>query len=207
MSIVADVRKVRRIPRLATQHDRVRVFRRCLEVLAEPGEIADLAPVFADRHGEDGCALTAAPLMVLADPMSSVAAMPQDPDAVADIEIVAALTHAPIADHTDARFVLARRMPEPQAISALYRGTREEPHTAALLVLAVERIGEGDQRLRLSGPGVDGRRDLVVEGPTSALWSARAEAIDFPLGIDVLLVDADGRIAGLPRTTRVEVIS
>lgn len=206
----AGAEKMLRVPRLAGAHDRVRVFRRCLEVLAEPGEVRDLAGSFTERDvpGADaGCAVVAAPLLVLADLLTPIGAPPGDDAALADLRLVAEFTHAPVVALERARFVLAERPPSGAEILSMRRGTSAEPHHAALLVLGVGTVGSGSQSLRLSGPGVDGRRELALDGLPVEVCHARAEAIDFPHGIDMLLVDRRGRVAGLPRTTRVEVLT
>lgn len=89
----------------------------------------------------------------------------------------------------------------------LGRGTLEKPELGATAVYAVGSLSEGDLSLRLSGPGVPGKRVLEVGG----LDREEAEAIresrsSYPLGVDVYLVDGAGRVVGLPRSTRVEVV-
>ena len=59
----------------------------------------------------------------------------------------------------------------------------------------------------MRGPGIDGSRDLPVAGLGDEALAARADALAYPLGFDILLIDAAGRVAGLPRTTTIEVLS
>ncbi len=55
------------------------------------------------------------------------------------------------------------------------------------------------------GPGVKGRARLSVDGLDARYIEERANANRFyPMGIDLLLVDAEGRVAGVPRTSAVE---
>lgn len=196
-----------RVPRLLTGNDRARIFRGCLEVLAEPGQIRDIRAIFAGRdRAPAGCSIMAAPLLVLSDLVTPLAAMPGDAAAAAEVMVIAALTHAPIVGYGTARMVLALRPPARDDLLGLHRGTAGEPQTAALLCLAVDSLGTGRGALRLAGPGVRGTRELRLDGLAGDLLAARAEALEFPLGFDVLLVDPEGRVAGLPRTTRVEVV-
>jgi alpha-D-ribose 1-methylphosphonate 5-triphosphate synthase subunit PhnH len=47
---------------------------------------------------------------------------------------------------------------------------------------------------------------LTIVGLDARYIEERSQANKFyPLGIDVFLVDADGRVAGIPRTSAVEV--
>lgn len=200
-----------RVPRLVSGAARALAFRRCLHALAEPGLVGDLAGAFGAAPGtppgDPGLPVAAAPLLVLSDLLCPVAAMPADPEAADEVAAVAALTHAPIVPHRDARLVLALREPARADLMELPRGTAWAPHTAALLCLAVGRLGEGPRLLRLRGPGIDGSRDLPVAGLGDEALAARADALAYPLGFDILLIDAAGRVAGLPRTTTIEVLS
>ena len=82
-------------------------------------------------------------------------------------------------------------------------GTDERPDRSATLVVQVGELRSGAGR-RLSGPGIDGEAWLDVDGLAPGFWDAvRANAAGFPRGVDLLLC-ARGRLAALPRTTRVE---
>lgn len=80
--------------------------------------------------------------------------------------------------------------------SALY------PDDGATLVAAV-RHGTG-QRVRLSGPGVDGAVEVAL-GISPAFWAMRAMLCAYPEGFDMLLVDGRA-VIGIPRSTKVEVL-
>lgn len=108
------------------------------------------------------------------------------------------------ADH--AAFVLARGDKAPDFFPR--RGTLENPQHGTTVVVKVNKLedaqarGKG-QRLRLHGPGIPGQTPLQVEGlhaewlPARVIWNA-----DFPMGLDMLLVDGSSA-AALPRTTRI----
>lgn len=61
-------------------------------------------------------------------------------------------------------------------------------------------------KLRLSGPGVQGSREIVVDGLPLEFWTLRDERVAFPLGWDVFLVSANNQVVGIPRSTKVEVV-
>lgn len=71
---------------------------------------------------------------------------------------------------------------------------------AATLVIACE-FGRGIG-LRLAGPGVTGYAKLSVAGIPADFWQLRAEAVRYPLGWDIFLVDQD-QVVGLPRATKI----
>jgi alpha-D-ribose 1-methylphosphonate 5-triphosphate synthase subunit PhnH len=100
------------------------------------------------------------------------------------------------------QFVLAGSDKVRDALHDASIGTLEEPHRGATLFIEVEALGEGGD-LRIEGPGVKGCVRICVEGLPPDWIEARAERCsEYPLGIDVYLVDGAGRLVGLPRTAR-----
>lgn len=97
-----------------------------------------------------------------------------------------------------ARFVVARGESAPTFEPAL--GSLECPEQGATVIVRVKTLGQG-ATLRLRGPGIDGTTTLAVTGLDPdwiirrTVWNA-----SFPLGVDLILVDAD-QVAALPRTT------
>ncbi|WP_456774941.1 phosphonate C-P lyase system protein PhnH [Bradyrhizobium sp. USDA 4369] len=89
-------------------------------------------------------------------------------------------------------------------IARISIGDLAYPDTGATL-FAPARIGKQGARLRLTGPGIDGMREVTFGGVNPAVWAARRERIAYPLGFDIVLVDDDVVLA-LPRSTKVNVI-
>jgi alpha-D-ribose 1-methylphosphonate 5-triphosphate synthase subunit PhnH len=88
------------------------------------------------------------------------------------------------------------------ALSEASTGTYSYPDESATLIVGCT-LGAG-RPLRLSGPGIATVTDLWVDRIPENFWSLRERICRYPLGWDVQLV-SDDRVAGLPRTTRVEV--
>lgn len=87
-------------------------------------------------------------------------------------------------------------------------GTLSSPDFATTIILKVSKLDthNGDIRLKLTGPGVNGETQVSISGIDQAWLEQRNEWCSaFPLGIDCILVD-DTQIMGLPRTTKVELI-
>ncbi len=94
------------------------------------------------------------------------------------------------------------------AADLLYRlktGTLPYPENSATIIVAVQELGgETGLVLTLSGPGVDGECRLSVAGLDVALLEALVTInAEFPLGLDLVLTDPMGRIACIPRSSRV----
>lgn len=87
------------------------------------------------------------------------------------------------------------------------KGTLEDPHESATLILHVEDIKKS-KGLVLSGPGIKEKSDVFVVGLDEKILKNRAEInSEFPLGIDFILIDNSGKILCLPRTTKIEVMN
>lgn len=70
--------------------------------------------------------------------------------------------------------------------------------------LAANAVHGHGHRLRLTGPGIEGARDVVL-GVSPAFWDLRARLCAYPEGFDLLLVDGQA-VIGIPRSTKVEVL-
>jgi len=88
------------------------------------------------------------------------------------------------------------------ALATIRCGSALYPDDGATLVAQVAH-GTG-QRLRLTGPGIDGARDMMLALP-AAFWALRQELCTYPEGFDLLLVDGRS-VVGIPRSTRIEVL-
>lgn len=82
-------------------------------------------------------------------------------------------------------------------------GTLLYPDHAATIVVVGE-LGKGP-KLHLRGPGIKDVNEIRVDLPQS-FWSLRDQKISFPLGWDVLLISGQGKLIGVPRSSKVEVI-
>jgi alpha-D-ribose 1-methylphosphonate 5-triphosphate synthase subunit PhnH len=163
------------------------VFRRLLDCFAYPGRIAS--------SGDNDHEALITVLATLLDGETSLAD-PHNLIAAADWPKLQARPDA--AD--SAAFVVADGTRAPDFTPQL--GTLESPERGATVVLAVTALGTG-QRLRLSGPGIDGDNALAVSGLHPGWIDARADWVTaFPLGVDLILCDG-ARFAALPRTTHI----
>jgi alpha-D-ribose 1-methylphosphonate 5-triphosphate synthase subunit PhnH len=114
-------------------------------------------------------------------------------------------TSAKPAEAEDADYVYLNGTAAAEILYRLKTGTLPYPENSASVIVAVEELGgETGLVLTLSGPGVDGERQLQVAGLDTALLEALVTInAEFPLGIDLVLTDPMGRIACIPRSSRV----
>lgn len=88
-------------------------------------------------------------------------------------------------------------------LDAFDGGTDEYPDRSATLVIEVPALDEGQGPV-FRGPGIPDRRSLAVAGlPEGFIAARRAASAGFPRGVDILFT-CGARLAGLPRSTRIE---
>lgn len=169
-----------------------RAFRQIMNAFARPGVIETLEGEFLEG---DGMLLTLATLLDGATTLADVDGLLSEHD-LARLEVSAATSE-------QARFVLTHGKVAPAFMPSL--GTLESPDMGATIILKIQEIGSGN-RLKLTGPGVDGVCEVAVNGLHPAWLAAHQEWNSaFPLGVDFLLV-AEHQVMALPRTTRIEEI-
>ena len=108
-----------------------------------------------------------------------------------------------LVDVAEADHVLLGAPPSADLLGRIDCGSDLYPDRGAT-VLARALIGQGPP-LRLTGPGIDGAREVRLGGLPDGFWAARDQAARYPRGFDLLLVDG-ATLVGVPRSTRVEVL-
>ncbi|MBW1860755.1 MAG: phosphonate C-P lyase system protein PhnH [Deltaproteobacteria bacterium] len=171
------------------------VFRGLLTAMSRPGQVVDISEHLA------GHPTFLVVLATLVDGMVSLS----DPHKMIGPEFWP-LLQAKRAGVGKAGFVTFFGHQAPPRDFDPQLGELASPESGATLIIIVDTIGaEHDMTLLLSGPGVDGSRELYVSGLHRSWIDRREEwTKHFPLGVDLILVDA-GRMAAIPRTTKVRI--
>lgn len=159
------------------------VFRQLMRAFSFPGRIETLV---------NGEALTQT-LATLVDREATLT----DPQNLLDALTLQRLqAHMTKPEH--AQFIVADGSQSPTFEPSL--GTLESPEFGVTILLKVTALGEGIG-LQLTGPGIASTQALAVSGLDS-VWLERRQVWneDFPLGVDLILIDANSIVA-LPRTT------
>lgn len=86
-----------------------------------------------------------------------------------------------------------------EGISIASVGTHNRPDDAATLFIGGCTFGTGT-RWTLTGPGINGKTAIRVDGIPDRLWQLRVLRVHYPLGWDVYLLDGHN-VIGLPRST------
>ncbi|MBX9932489.1 MAG: phosphonate C-P lyase system protein PhnH [Methylobacterium sp.] len=181
-------------------HDAQGVFRAALEGLSRPALIRSLPTKVAPPPP-----LTpelAALALALADADTPLWL---DPPLAASEAVAAFLrfhTGAPLVSNpAEAVFAIIADPQNAPDFAAFAQGTPDYPDHSTTLILALGHLESGTGHA-FSGPGIKGVARLDA-APVPADWQERlgTNHAGFPLGIDLILT-APGRIAGLPRSTR-----
>lgn len=180
--------------------DSQRAYRTLLRATANPGELVGLPK--SDNNAYEIV------LRILLDHEVAFSAIGRG--AWQAEERLALATGASIVSPEEADFVLVLGGDSGGRMPGLKRGTLEEPANGATAVYAVGKLTkeQGPLTVSLSGPGVPGERLVGIDAlARDELEAIRESRSGYPVGVDVYLVDGEGRVVGLPRTTRLEVVS
>jgi alpha-D-ribose 1-methylphosphonate 5-triphosphate synthase subunit PhnH len=178
-------------------------FRAVLDALAEPGSeraVEGIAEVPAPLSP-----VAAAVIATLAD--FETAVWRDETLRTPEIEAWLAFhTGAPVAlDPARAAFAVIGAAETCPDFTSFALGTDIDPSTSATLILQVAGF-DGSRRFRLTGPGIDGSRDVTIAGaPADLATRLVANHALFPRGVDLILAGPTS-VIGLPRTTRIEEI-
>ncbi|MDP3950280.1 phosphonate C-P lyase system protein PhnH [Microbacterium sp.] len=179
--------------------DAQRVFRAVLDALARP-----TAPQFVNAAVEPPTPLGAtvgAVILTLCDEQTPIwldAGLRAAPEVGAWIVFH---TGARIVDvPAEALFVIASSSETAPALSELTRGTDEEPHRSATLIIDARGCA-GIDDLTATGPGIREAAEWDGAGlPAGFLPQWQANRALYPCGVDLLLAE-ETTVRGLPRTT------
>lgn len=163
-----------------------RTFEALLWALSRPGDLRHLPEAGLE-----------APFRALIDGECDV--YTDDPDLARLIRA----TGARAAEQERADHVFLASAPGPELFDRVRFGSDLYPDDGATVMFPT--VLEGVPTLRLSGPGIDGSREVAVPDLPPAFWSRRADVVRYPMGVDLFLIDGD-RVLGVPRSTTVEVL-
>jgi len=176
------------------------MFRILLRAMSRPGIVCQLS---SHRQESGQRALLAVMLRCLMDHETTYFVMENESDGLSD-EIFRH-TGGNLADIDTADFLIFPEGTSRGTLTGAKRGTPEYPDIGATAVYLVEKLGELGGEMEMHGPGIDGTIRPLISGLAKAEISLLREAnSEFPLGVDALFLDTEGRIMCIPRSTRIE---
>ncbi|MEW5818020.1 MAG: phosphonate C-P lyase system protein PhnH [Spirochaetota bacterium] len=190
------------------------VFRTVLNAFSRPSEIFTLPgdELLQERFGPKSW-----PLLILSSflvPETKVCIALQDHSESDEMtDFIARKTGAIPASVEEADFVVLFEGDQEKLLRAK-RGKLEYPDEGATVIYSIDALDpltpnpeNNLLKIRLQGPGIEHNCCLTMTGIQSeAISCLRKVNQDFPLGVDVLLVDSRGFIAGVPRSANITIL-
>lgn len=181
-----------------------KTFRKAVEAFSYPGTIISLKEESAGLDLDWNCYDASKLLMyLLLDADTSFAMAAEDQRLGIQFS---KMTYCPMVSIEQASyiFVNAKHTTSLQEIiKAAKIGTLEDPQTNATLIIECEKLNS-EKQYRLKGPGIKDEKEVGILLQEEWLEARNDKNVEFPLGIDLIFVDANGNLMALPRTTQIE---
>jgi len=189
--------------RLDYVHDIQAAFRKTITAFSFPGTIVDLSTELSrveEKLGFSPSLLLLA--LMLLDGETTFAVY--SPDGKKQEQSVSRLTLSRATDAERADFIF---FPDPSLDASLIigrsrEGSLSDPHLSATLIFKVTDLSRNGN-LALAGPGIEGETTIRIGRAGEWLGARQQKNKEYPLGIDVILITDDGRLAAIPRTTKI----
>lgn len=167
-----------------------KIFRKLLHCFSFPGEIVSLK----EHLGTDS--ILVGTLSTILDKSVS---WNDDDNLVSQSDHL--LLQSPLNNTEKAQYVVRNAMNSPVDNFKINLGDLCNPERGATLILLGKSISKGDIQLHLTGPGILNSKNIFLEGFDTHWFTLRNQwNSNFPLGVDLILVDAE-QVLALPRTT------
>lgn len=202
----------------AELHRAQRAFQSVLGAFARPGTVQsiELAPGNPARPAALDAALEAATRLFVDQAVTFCVA---DSETDATTAYLTSETHARRAPLRDADFVVVPARADAQtareAVAEACRGTLTSPEKGATVLMGCARLAEVPEDgqvaepavhvVALRGPGVERENRFAVDR-ADWLRARDARGDEFPCGIEIVLVDPDGRVVAVPRSSRATLL-
>ena len=106
----------------------------------------------------------------------------------------------------DADYIIICNGDSRNTITSCQKGTLEYPDSGVTLIYLVDQLINTPGHLSLSGPGIRNRQQIEIKGISSEEIAKLTKINrEFPLGVDAVFLDKTGKLACIPRSTRIEV--
>lgn len=182
-------------------HDTQAVFRSLMTVMANPLQtenIAVQAEGFHDGHG----AVLAVAATLLDNEVSFYVEKNMELD-----KKIRAYTLAASATYQQADYIFLTGALNCENIRNLFadakQGSLEDPQSSATFIICCESF-TGDIPMRISGPGVDGVKEVYANEYLKTICLLRQEVQqEYPCGIDLIFVNNADEIMAMPRLCKV----
>ncbi|MDQ0232737.1 phosphonate C-P lyase system protein PhnH [Metabacillus malikii] len=188
-------------------HDLQAVYRKMVDSTSRPGQLSSLARE-AELYVADNEAVCNPSLFIIAHTLLDQEVTFKVISAQESLitTMINELTYARPADTKDADYVFivgdAETGSLQEAISSANPGTLSDPHQSATIIAEVDKLAINGP-LTLTGPGIQTSVSVTVSTPEHWVNSRQEKNKEYPLGIDLMFIDASHQLLSLPRTTQI----
>lgn len=204
----------------AELHRTQRAFRCVLDAFAHPGTVHEMALGPEAAHPALPASLDASlELLTRLFVDQAVTFCVADSEADAAAAYLASETHARRVPLRDADFVVVPARADAQttceAVAEACRGTLASPEKGATVLMGCARLADAPESgevaepavhvVALRGPGVERENRFAVDR-VDWVRAREARGDEFPCGIEIVLVDPDGRIVAIPRSSSATLV-
>ncbi|HEO8419615.1 TPA: phosphonate C-P lyase system protein PhnH [Yersinia enterocolitica] len=188
-------------------HDLQAVYRKLVDALARPGQLADLTKE-ATVIREDGNKECPASILLIAltlfDQEVTFKVISEKEETIT--KLINQLTYAKSVEAEAADYILILQDAERGSLNKVMEkakpGTLKNPHSSATIIVEVSRVSN-EPDLELKGPGIKTTEFVHVELKENWVESREMKNQEYPLGIDLLFVDQKDQLLSVPRTTQI----
>ncbi|GIP25072.1 carbon-phosphorus lyase subunit PhnH [Paenibacillus sp. J23TS9] len=187
-------------------HDIQRAYRKVVDSISRPGWISDLTAEADNADAEwGGLPATWVLALMLLDTEVTFCIYSQR-----EHELTRLLNQLTFATRTEPEkadyiFILhdANEGDLLKALQSAKLGTLQDPHTSATVIVESGELS-GDFELSLKGPGIENESFVRISLAPGWLEARAEKNAEYPLGLDMLVVDENNNLLCLPRTTQIE---
>lgn len=192
--------------KLDVVHDLQSVYRKVVNATSRPGTISNLrneAKLVGKEHKPCSASLLLLALTLLDQEVSFKV---YSDNADNDSRTINQLTYAKGVEVNEADFIFVFRDAQDgslqEAIEQGKQGTLINPHKSATIIAEADIVTKGEGLL-LTGPGIQKTQSVSVDLPGNWIQSRGQKNKEYPLGIDLMIIDKDHQLLSLPRTTQI----
>lgn len=177
------------------------IFRDLVTAMSYPGRLVSVTPT--DKYQGNLLASTMSTLFALLDGEVTYQIIGEDDAANQEIQF---RTLSSVADTSSADFIivpLKKTNQIPEIIKKAKKGNLLDPNQSATIIVECDELNN-KKSLTWTGPGIKTSTQVNISNSSEWVQAREVATADFPLGIDMILINRDGQLIGLPRTTKVE---
>jgi len=188
-------------------HDLQAVYRKMVDSTSRPGLISNLQReaelLEADIQTDCVASLIVAALTLL-DQEVSFKVVSENEETVSTI--INQFTYAKPANIEQADYIFVLKDASTSSIEEVFAkakpGTLKNPQNSATIFIEAEKVMSGGSLL-LTGPGIQSTMSVEIVTQGDWIQYRQEKNKEYPLGVDLMLIDGEHQLLSLPRTTQI----